>query len=205
MQQSGMTAKKTGSGVLRFVRWGVLAVSVLSLSLMLKRPAALAAPLPARAVTEDQEQFRAKWLQLEEAGRRDEPAEARFSAEEINAVFQQGGSGMPSDASPAARDHRELSPAQVSFSGDHATGQFVASVHGKDVYVTVTGTLAAANGYLRFTPTEMKIGELPVPVAMINSQLQRRLMAPEMQEKLKLPDHVSAIRVEEGQLVVEEK
>lgn len=190
--------------IFKLGRWGLLACSVLSLGLMLKRPAAVAQPLPANAVQQNAEQFQAKWADLEQATQRGEPAEARFSAEEINAAFQQSALTQAS-ATGAEIDPSQIKPAQVSFAGDHVTGQFVANLRGKDVYVTVSGKLGAADGYVTFMPTEMKVGDLPVPVSLVNPQLQARLMQPEVHEKLKLPEHVAAVRVEDGQLVVEEK
>ena len=183
-------------------RWGFLGCSVLSLALMLKRPAAVAQTLPVATVQQNAEQFQAKWVELEQAGQRGEPAEARFSAEEINAAFEQAAVAQ----SPKAEiNTSQIRPAQVSFAGDHVTGQFVANLRGKDVYVTVSGKLGAVDGYVTFTPTDMKIGDLPVPVGLVNPQLQARLMQPEIHEKLKLPQHVAALRVQDGQLVVVER
>lgn len=186
-------------------RWGLLGCSVLSLTLMLKRPAAVAQPLPPSAVQQNAEQFQAKLADLEAATQRGEAAEARFSAEEINAAFEESAAADGSGASGAEINRSQIKPAQVSFAGDHVTGQFVANLRGKDVYVTVSGKLGASGGYVTFTPTEMKVGDLPVPVSLVNPQLQARLAQPEIHEKLKLPEHVAAVRVEAGQLVVEEK
>jgi len=44
-----------------------------------------------------------------------------------------------------------------------------------------------------------------VPVSLVNARLQSKLQDPENHEKLKLPDFVSDIRVEHGQLIVVEK
>ncbi len=46
---------------------------------------------------------------------------------------------------------------------------------------------------------------MPVPISLVNSQLQNKLQDPEVREKLKLPDFVSGLRIENGQLVVTEK
>lgn len=186
-------------------RWSLLGCSVLSLGLMLKRPAAVAQPLPSGAVQRDADLFQTKWADLDAATQRGEAAEAHFSAEEINAAFEQSARVQAPDSAGGEPNSPQIRPAQVSFAGDHVTGQFVANLRGKDVYVTVSGRLGAANGYVSFTPTEMKVGDLPVPVSLVNPQLQSRLMQPEIHEKLKLPEHVAAVRVQDGELVVEEK
>ena len=58
------------------------------------------------------------------------------------------------------------------------------------------------HGYLEFTPTGFKIGDLSVPVSMVNEPLQKKLAEPENREKLKLPDFISDIRVESGELKI---
>ena len=98
-----------------------------------------------------------------------------------------------------------VKPAQVFFAGDHVTGQFVSNVHGKDVYLTVSGKLRVVDGYLTFDLSEMKIGDLPVPVSLVKMQLQSKLREPINREKMKLPSYVADLRVENGQLVVLEK
>lgn len=186
-------------------RWGFLGFSILSLALMLKRPAAVAESLPAATVQQNAEQFQTKLTQLEQATQQGESAEARFSAEEVNAAIEQAAVAPGSQSSGEKVDSSNIKPALVSFVGDHVTGQFIANLRGKDVYVTVSGKLGAADGYVTFAPTEMKIGDLPVPVSLVNPQLQARLMQPEIREKLKLPDHVAALRVQDGQLIVIER
>jgi hypothetical protein len=200
-----MSVRESGVWIFKLGRWSFLGCSVLSLALMLRRPAAVAQSLPAAAVQQNADQFQAKWAELEQASLRGEPAEARFSAEEINAAFEQSAVAQGSQTANADIHTGQIRPAQVSFAGDHVTGQFVANLRGKDVYVTVSGQLGAADGYVTFTPTEMKIGDLPVPVSLVNPQLQSRLMQPEIHEKLKLPEHVAALRIQDGQLVVVEK
>ena len=51
--------------------------------------------------------------------------------------------------------------------------------------------------------TKIKIGDLEVPVSLVNDQLQKRLA--EQRDRLKLPDKVGGIRVENGEVVVSNK
>ena len=103
------------------------------------------------------------------------------------------------------QDQAQVKPTQVFFAGDHVTGQFVSNVHGKDVYLTVSGKLRVVDGYLTFDLSDMKIGDLPVPVSLVKMQLQSKLREPINREKMKLPSYVADLRVENGQLVVLEK
>ena len=65
------------------------------------------------------------------------------------------------------------------------------------------GHLGAKNGYVTFDPTEFKIGDLNVPVALVNDQLRKKME--EQKDRLKLPDFVADLRIENGQLVIKEK
>ncbi len=63
--------------------------------------------------------------------------------------------------------------------------------------------MGAKDGYATFDPTEFKVGDLSVPVSLVNDQLQKRLQ--EQRDRLKLPDFVGDLRVEKGELVIREK
>ena len=100
-------------------------------------------------------------------------------------------------AAPVIKDQ------QVSFDGDLVHGQFLMEVAGKDVWVTVSGHLGEKDGYATFDPTEFKVGDLSVPVSLVNPTLQKKLA--EQRDRLKLPDNVGAMRVENGELVMQQK
>jgi hypothetical protein len=175
---------------------------LLTFALMLKRPSLLAEAAPVPALQHDSQSFQDKWVDLEQAHLRGESSEVRFSAEEVNAAFQEALSGS-SDVSSQTR--ADIRPAQVFFAGDHVTGQFVSNVHGKDVYLTVSGKLRMVDGYLNFDLADLKIGDLPVPVSLVRMELQNKLREPATREKMKLPAYVADLRVENGQLVILEK
>jgi hypothetical protein len=170
------------------LRWFFPVLAIIALGLMLKRPAAVAEATPPSLTRAHNEQFQAKWTDLEQAHQRGEKAEARFTAEEINSALEYPGQ-----------------PGQVTFSGDSVTGQFVANIHGPDVYVTISGKLGTANGYVTFQPASLKIGDMPVPVAILRAPLQSKLAEPETHARLKLPDYIADLRVEDGQLIVVQK
>jgi len=98
---------------------------------------------------------------------------------------------------PSVKDY------QVSMDGDVVRGQFLTQIAGKDVYLTLAGHLGAKDGYATFDATEVKIGDLSVPVALVNDILQKKLT--EQRDQLKLPANVSDIKVENGELVFVEK
>lgn len=69
----------------------------------------------------------------------------------------------------------------------------------------MSGHISAKDGYANIELTNAKIGNLSVPVALINPRLQQRLAEPEQRERLKLPDFIADLRVENGRLVIVEK
>src|ERR1022692_1571393 len=87
--------------------------------------------------------------------------------------------------------------------GDLVRGQFLTQIAGKDVYVTLAGHLGAKDGYATFDATEVKVGDLSVPASLVNGVLQRKLA--EQRDQLKLPNNVSDLKVENGELVLVEK
>ncbi len=92
---------------------------------------------------------------------------------------------------------------QLSFEGDIAKGQFLTEVGGKSVWVTLAGHLASKDGYATFDPTEIKIGDLNVPVSLVNDALQKKLS--EQRDRLKLPDNVGGFKVENGEMVMTQR
>ena len=113
-----------------------------------------------------------------------------------------GASALSSDsnigsAAPTIKDQ------QVSFDGDVVHGQFLTEIAGKDVWITISGHLGDNDGYATFDPTEFKVGDLSVPVSLVNPALQRKLG--EERDRLKLPDNVGAMKVENGELVMTQK
>src|SRR5690349_19945494 len=141
-----MPAEKRSFSVWKALRWVTLASLVVVIVLILKTPAMLAPPLPPDVAKQKSDEVLAKWSELEQAHVRGEPAEARFSSEEMNATLQQGAQEQahPHPAPAAGHDQPVaaaepdpgVSAAQIAFVGDHAAGQFVAHMAGKDIYLT---------------------------------------------------------------------
>ncbi|HLY99891.1 MAG TPA: hypothetical protein VKT33_12595 [Candidatus Angelobacter sp.] len=206
-----MTPPSSPFTVGKVIRWCFLAVLIVVLALLLKKPAPVAEPMAMTEVREKAEQFQTRLGGLETSQGQGEHAEARFSAEEVNAAFQQSATEQAAAPSPAAQAKPAAPPQEappdiqtvkIAFADDHVTGQFATNVYGKDVYLTISGRLGAKDGYATFEFTEAKIDSLPVPVSILNPQLQEKLQQPENREKLKLPAFVSDLRVENGHLVV---
>jgi hypothetical protein len=207
----------------RIISIATLTASVAALVLVLKRPQPVAPVLAAPAVAANAQSFQNKIEQLEQARAQGQSgAEVRLNAQEVAAAIAQASGalssppageagsatgGAPSSSGSLAGDLGAGEPSvkdyQVNFEGDVAKGQFLTHIAGKDVWVTLEGHLGSKDGYATFDPTKIKIGDLEVPVSLVNDQLQKRLA--EQRDRLKLPENVGGLRVENGEVVVSNK
>jgi hypothetical protein len=213
----------------RIISFATLGISILTLVLVLKRPAPVAAPLAPAAVAANAQSFQEKVNQLAQPKTLGEAAtEIHVTPGELSAALSQAsgmmsatpntvvGTSSSNHSGDAAPSTSTASPAmefpgavpnikdyQVSMDGDIVRGQFLTQIAGKDVYLTLGGHLGSKDGYATFDATEVKIGDLTVPASLVNEVLQKKLA--EQREQLKLPNNVKGIKVENGELVLEEK
>lgn len=203
----------------RIISIATLVASVVALLLVLKKPAPVSQAIPAAAAIEKAQSFQQKMDQLQQPKDPDQPpAQVRMSADEVSAAIAQAAGAIPMTASgqSASASSSLDSPTsvlgsgtpdvkdyQVNFDGDVAHGQFLTQIGGKDVWVTLSGHLGSKDGYATFDPTEFKVGDLNIPVSLVNDALQKKLF--EQRDRLKLPDNVGGIKVEDGQLVLTQK
>ena len=212
----------------RIISFVTLAISILTLVLVLKRPAPLAPVAAPAAVAANAQSFQEKVNQLAQpkvAGEGE--SEVRMNSGELSAALAQAAGLLPaatqaaanpssnspassSLSSPAASPAMEFPGAvpnikdyQVSMDGDIVRGQFLTQIAGKDVYLTLAGHLGSKDGYATFDATEVKVGDLSVPASLVNEVLQKKLA--EQRDQLKLPNNVKDIKVENGELVFVEK
>ncbi len=198
----------------RVARWLMLAGTVITLFLALKRPAPVAEALNPGLVRQNAESFQRKLAELASAQSSGETGtEAHFTAPEVNAAIVQaalpqatpvGPTPASQPAPPVANKQVPIKSTLVSFEDNVVRGQFLAEIYGKEVFITVAGHLGSRDGYVIFEPTEFKVGDLSMPVSMVNPVLERRLADPENRDKMKLPEFVKDLRVENGELVITE-
>jgi len=200
----------------RIISVATLVTSVIALFLVLKKPTPVAHPQPAAAAVANAQSFQEKVQQLDQPKEDGQaPAEIRLSSNEVSAALAQAAgqlpmaaaaqalSGLSSPDTAVAPGQPEVKDYQVSFDGDVAHGQFLTQIAGKDVWVTLSGHLGSKDGYATFDPTEFKVGDLNVPVSLVNDALQKKLN--EQRDRLKLPDNVGDMKVENGELVMTQK
>ncbi len=187
----------------RILGVAVLFAALVALGLTLQKPARIGSSQDAAAVVQNARSFDQKMAEFDHAAQSSvlsgalEKAEIHLNADEISAVLAQslGTSGVPltpnsnvGDGPPSIREQ------QVSFEGDIVHGQFLTAIAGKDVWISISGHLGEKDGYATFNPTEFKVGNLNVPVSLVNAPLQKRLA--EQRDRLKLPENVGSMTVE---------
>jgi hypothetical protein len=204
--------------VQRIISFATLAISILTLVLVLKRPAPVAPVAAPAAAAANAQSFDEKINQLARTKPSGEgESEVRISAGELSAALAQATGALPTPApangignAPSTSPAMEFPGAvpnikdyQVSMDGDIVRGQFLTQIAGKDIYLTLGGHLGAKDGYATFDATEVKVGDLSVPASLINEVLKKKLA--EQRDQLKLPNNVKDLRVENGELVFVEK
>jgi hypothetical protein len=196
-----------------------LTLAITALVLVFRKPATVSVQQPVAVVAANAQSFQSKIDQLSQAQADGQKGtEVRLNSDEVRAAIAQAAGAVPAmPAQPNTATSDDLAAAvgsgsidlanlpepMVSFEGDQLKGQFLTEVQGRKVYVTVAGHIGAKNGYASFEPTEFKIGDLNVPVSLVNDALQKKML--EQRDRLKLPDYVSDIRVENGELVIKQK
>jgi len=213
----------------RIISIATLIASLVAIVLVLRKPTPVAPKQAPAAIAEHAQSFDQKMAQFEQetrqapvAPREGEPsegqqpagtasaqpqkAEVHINSDEISAVLAQSlgnaGTALTPDSNlgggaPSIKDQ------QVSFDGDLVHGQFLTEIAGKDVWVTVSGHIGEKDGYATFDPTEFKVGDLNVPVSLVNPALQKKLA--EERDRMKLPDNVGGVKIENGELVMQQK
>lgn len=219
----------------RILSIATLLASLIAIVLVLKRPAPVAQRQAPAAIAANAQSFDQKIRLLEQGSQQSQQqshpgsvgmpvassgtaaaatsaapkAEVRVSSDEISAVLAQslgtaaGGLANLSPDSSVSSAAPTIKDQQVSFDGDLVHGQFLTTIAGKDVWLTVSGHIGDKDGYATFEPTQFKVGDLEVPVSLVNPALQKKLA--EERDRMKLPDFVGGVKVEDGQLVMQQK
>jgi hypothetical protein len=218
------TPSKPGpSKIRRAISISLLVVLVFAIFLMLRKPKPVAEPQAPSVVAANAQSFQQKLTDLAQPTGSDAssaPAQVAFTTDEVQAALTEANSPQVAAANAASQRASETPnsmahpndqaslpanapPPIITFENDVVRGQFQAEVSGQTVWVTVAGHLGAQDGYATLDPTEFKIGDLTVPVSLVNGRLQKKLL--EQRDKLKLPDYISDIAVQNSQLVIKRK
>jgi len=198
----------------RIISIATLFAALVAIILVLKKPAQVAQPQAPAATAAPTQSFGEKMEQLERAAQQASPAssgnyaatpsqtqqaapsnaqakaETHSNSGGIGALLAQAagaaGLGGLSPDSNVGDGEPNIKDQQVTYEGDIVHGRFLTEIAGKDVWVTISGHMGSKDGYATFEPTEFKVGDVSVPVSLVNPALQRKLA--EQRDKLKLPE-----------------
>jgi hypothetical protein len=117
-------------------------------------------------------------------------------------------SAAPNLSAPAGTSAEEIEQVRssvkdvkVELIDDRVRAYVVFDFHGKDMTLQLEGKLGAEDGYLHFEPVAGQIGSLPIPKATLEAAVARMMESPENREKLKLPNDMSGLKIENGEVV----
>jgi cytoskeletal protein RodZ len=118
--------------------------------------------------------------------------DAGVNSEQVSSAIAKmlGGGGGLANLTPdsnAGSGDPVIKDQQVTMDGDIVHGKFLTTIAGKDVWVTISGHMGEKDGYATFDPTEFKVGDMEVPVSLVNPALQRKLA--EERDRLKIPNN----------------
>jgi hypothetical protein len=177
----------------------ITSVSLLILALMavlmaLRAPSAALVP----ASAQDVKSFDEKILSLEQARQQGAAQTVHITETELTSKLQQGLDENPPDGGAVV-----LTAASVQLQGDGFVGVFTLDASGKELYLTLTGTLGVLDGRLQIQPSSADLGRLPIPGMAFRRILERQFDTPETRDRLRLPDFIKDVQIENGELLVE--
>ncbi|MGH9575046.1 MAG: hypothetical protein ACRD40_16135 [Candidatus Acidiferrales bacterium] len=117
-----------------------------------------------------------------------------------------GDPNSPNEAQPSLEEvQSSVRDVKVDMEGDLIKTYIVFNLHGEDLSLELDGHLGAENGYMKFEPVAGKIGSFPLPQSALDAAVSQMMNSPGNRKKLRLPDDVSNIQVQHGQVVVSYK
>jgi hypothetical protein len=91
---------------------------------------------------------------------------------------------------------------KVHMAGDVITAYVLFHLYGKDLSLTLEGRLSAQDGYLRLSPTRMRLGSLPIPQVTVDRAMASLFDSPQNRDRFRLPPDIRDLSVDNGELVV---
>jgi hypothetical protein len=171
--------------ILGYVTLISLVASLLLVLMLLRKPALVFPETSEEAAAS----FNDKIARLATVNELGVPSELHLTASELNSQIQQYLKANPPPAGSAT-----MRNGAILFDGDRMTVVLLFDVHGFDVYMTIDGNLLFTNHMVRLNPTEVHIGRVSVPVALLEGKIDLQM---------ELPPAVTALRVENSELVIE--
>ena len=107
------------------------------------------------------------------------------------------------DEAASAGGNVHLKAVSLHLEDYEFVGIFTVSVYGKDLYMTLAGTLGVADGRLQVQLSGAKLGRLPIPALAFRRRLEGQLGSSESGDPLRLPDFIKDVHIENSELLVQ--
>jgi hypothetical protein len=137
------------------------------------------------------------------------PAPATVQAAPSNPAPTSASAGSGLDmAAPAGTSAEQIDQVRSSVKDvkvelieDRVRAYVLFDMHGKDVTLQLEGRLSSQDGYLNFEPISGQIGSFPLPQSALQEAVRHIMESPENREKLRLPNDMSGLKIENGEVV----
>lgn len=183
--------------VSRIIYLSILILMLIAVLMALRAPSTTLVPVSAQ----DAKSFDEKISSLEQSHQQGFAQTAHIKETELTSKLQQG----IDESAANPQGSVALKAASVHLEGDGFLGVFTLSVRGKELYLTMAGTLGVLDGRLQIQPSSAKLGSLPIPAPLFRSLLKIRSDSPEARERFELPDFLKDVHIENGELQVESR
>jgi hypothetical protein len=177
----------------KIISWILLTLAVITLVLVFWPPSDVTRASDPQAARS----FDRKLAQLESAHQQGSPAQVRLTSLEVNSKIQQIFSDVPS---PGLLGMRGVT---VDLDQDRLEAVLSLKVVGLDLYITLGGKPSVQDHRLQFSLDEVRLGHMPTAAALVSAALDAKLNSPQGQDMMRMPDYITGMRVENGELVIE--
>jgi uncharacterized protein YpmS len=171
--------------IIRVISWTLLALTLVSVLLALRKPSFPMVEVSAQAARS----FDEKMTSLAQTQEQRVPGEIRLTEAEINSKIQESLKNNPPPAGAVT-----LKGAVVHLEGAHLRSMLTINAKGVDLHVTVAGSLNFSSHTVRLIPSEVSVGSLPLPASWLDGKIDIHM---------EVPEAVTEMRVENGELVVQ--
>ena len=194
----------------RVFSWGTIALGVVTIAMLLHK----AAPPEVKKDPGAANRLEEKLKQAEASAAAGVAPVLRVDEAEVNSYLDTHLELNRESAAPAATAagnakeptleevQSTVRDVKINLIEDRVHAYIVFDFHGKDMTLELEGRLHAEGGYMRLDPVSGKIGALPIPQSTLETAVHKMMESPENREKLRLPNELADLRVENGEIVV---
>jgi hypothetical protein len=132
-------------------------------------------------------------------------AKALFSEHEMNSLIGRGFGFLEKEVSARSEENLTVRDIQFRIIKHEMLIMAFYSIYGRDIQLSIQGTPFINNqGYFDFNASKVMLGTLPLPAHLVADALKKaQLEREDLRAALKVPEYLSAIRIDQGFLILE--